>query len=151
MVEKVLKRDGEYEPFIKEKIIVSALNAGLSLEKARKVALDIEDTFDKKEKVRTSEIKKKLFKYMSQDRKIPEKTPDELMAKIEETEEHLEEDVVEFGSSEIILIALEDLDRFNQLSRNISQKENVKIREVNEVDSKIVVEIQVFSPSQTLI
>jgi hypothetical protein len=44
MVQKVKKRSGESEPFIREKIVVACLKAGAPLNLARSIADDIEGT-----------------------------------------------------------------------------------------------------------
>ena len=55
----VIKRDGQKESFIKEKIVVSAVKTGASLEIAR----DIADKIDKhpKNEIKTSDIKKSVL------------------------------------------------------------------------------------------
>lgn len=42
MVKSVVKRSGETEPFIKEKIVVSCLKTGAPIDLARKIATEIE-------------------------------------------------------------------------------------------------------------
>jgi len=44
MVQKVKKRSGESEPFIREKIVVACLKAGAPLNVARSIADDVEAT-----------------------------------------------------------------------------------------------------------
>jgi transcriptional regulator NrdR family protein len=55
----VIKRDGAKESFIKEKIVVSVIKTGASLDLAR----DIADKIDKRTKneIKTSEIKKSVL------------------------------------------------------------------------------------------
>ena len=55
----VIKRDGKKEPFIKEKIVVSAVKTGASLEIARGIA----DKIDKhpEENIKTAWIKKHVL------------------------------------------------------------------------------------------
>ena len=55
----VKKRDGRREPFVPEKIIVSALKSGSSPEYARSIAQDIEK--NSKDGVTTQEIKTKVL------------------------------------------------------------------------------------------
>jgi len=43
MPKEVIKKNGEKEPFIKEKIVVSAVKAGTSLKIARDIAKEIEE------------------------------------------------------------------------------------------------------------
>ncbi len=59
MPKTVLKRDGQKESFIKEKIVVSAVKTGASLEVARGIADKIEK--HPKEEVKTSEIRKSVL------------------------------------------------------------------------------------------
>ena len=59
MPKKVIKRDGQKESFIKEKIVVSAVKTGASLEVARGIADKIEK--HPKEEVKTSEIRKSVL------------------------------------------------------------------------------------------
>lgn len=48
MVEKVIKKQGEEERFVKEKITVSAVKAGAPLEKARSIADEVEKEIEGK-------------------------------------------------------------------------------------------------------
>jgi transcriptional regulator NrdR family protein len=59
MPKNVIKKDGKKEPFIKEKIIVSAVKAGAPPEIAR----DIADKIEKhpKESIRTRWVRKKVL------------------------------------------------------------------------------------------
>ncbi len=59
MPKTVIKRDGQKESFIKEKIVVSAVKTGASLEVARGIADKIEK--HPKEEVKTSEIRKNVL------------------------------------------------------------------------------------------
>ena len=43
MLKNVIKKDGRKEPFIKEKIVVSAVKTGAKVEIARKIADKIEE------------------------------------------------------------------------------------------------------------
>ena len=54
----VIKKDGRKEPFIKEKIVVSAVKAGASPEIARKIADKIEK--HPEESIRTKWVKEKV-------------------------------------------------------------------------------------------
>ncbi|MFE3846343.1 ATP cone domain-containing protein [Thermoplasmatota archaeon] len=56
MAKIVIKKDGRKEPFIKEKIIVSAVKTGASVEIARKIAEEIEEHPD--ENLKTIWIRK---------------------------------------------------------------------------------------------
>jgi len=55
----VIKKDGRKEPFIKEKIIVSAVKTGAPLDVARKIAKEIENRSE--ESVKTIWIKKHVL------------------------------------------------------------------------------------------
>ena len=55
----VIKKDGRKEPFIKEKIVVSAFKAGASADIARKIADDIEKQSE--ESVKTIWIRKQVL------------------------------------------------------------------------------------------
>lgn len=59
MPKKVIKKDGRTEPFIKEKIVVSAIKTGANVEVARKIADKIEK--HPKEDIRTSWIRKNVL------------------------------------------------------------------------------------------
>lgn len=59
MPKHVIKKDGRKEPFIKEKIIVSAVKTGAPVEIARNIADEIEKHPDKK--IKTIWIKKHLL------------------------------------------------------------------------------------------
>ena len=59
MPKKVIKKDGREEPFIKEKIIVSAVKTGAPLEIARKIAQEIED--HPEDNIKTLWIKKHVL------------------------------------------------------------------------------------------
>ncbi|MEF8848211.1 MAG: ATP cone domain-containing protein [Candidatus Thermoplasmatota archaeon] len=59
MSKKVVKKDGREEPFIKEKIVVSAVKSGASVDIAREIADEIEDT--EKEKIETKWVRKKVL------------------------------------------------------------------------------------------
>ena len=59
MPKTVIKKDGDKEKFIKEKIVVSAVKSGASL----KIARDIADKIEKhpKDEIKTSEIRKSVL------------------------------------------------------------------------------------------
>lgn len=59
MAKNVIKKDGRKEPFIKEKIIVSAIKTGAPVEIARKIADEIED--HPHENIRTIWIQKHVL------------------------------------------------------------------------------------------
>ena len=59
MAKNVIKKDGRKEPFIKEKIIVSAVKTGAPVEIARKIADEIENHPD--ESIKTIWIRKHLL------------------------------------------------------------------------------------------
>ena len=59
MGKNVIKKDGRKEPFIKEKIIVSALKTGAPVAIARKIADEIEDNPD--ENIKTIWIRKQVL------------------------------------------------------------------------------------------
>ncbi len=59
MPNKVIKKDGRTEPFIKEKIVVSAIKTGANVEVARKIADKIEK--HPKENIRSSWIRKNVL------------------------------------------------------------------------------------------
>lgn len=59
MPKKVIKKDGRTEPFIKEKIVVSALKTGANIELARKIADNIEK--HPKEDIRSSLIRQNVL------------------------------------------------------------------------------------------
>ena len=59
MPKTVIKKNGKKEPFIKEKIIVSAVKAGAPVEIARKIADKIED--HPEESIKTIWVRKKVL------------------------------------------------------------------------------------------
>ena len=59
MPKNVIKKDGRIEPFIKEKIVVSAVKTGANVEVARKIADNIEK--NPKEDIQSSWIRKKVL------------------------------------------------------------------------------------------
>ena len=59
MPKKVIKKDGETEPFIKEKIVVSAVKTGAHVDIARDIADKIETHSN--ERVETSWIRKQVL------------------------------------------------------------------------------------------
>lgn len=59
MPKKVIKKDGRIQPFIKEKIVVSAVKTGAPVDVARKIADKIEK--NPKEDIRTSLIRKQVL------------------------------------------------------------------------------------------
>ncbi len=63
----VIKRDGREEEFIPEKIVVSCLKAGATLEVARKIAKIIEGEALKKEKISAKEITKLILEYLKKE------------------------------------------------------------------------------------
>jgi transcriptional regulator NrdR family protein len=56
---KVIKKDGTIEPFIKEKIVVSAIKTGAHVDIARSIAKKIEKHSD--ENIKTSWIRKQVL------------------------------------------------------------------------------------------
>jgi transcriptional regulator NrdR family protein len=56
---KVVKKDGRVQPFIKEKIVVSAVKTGAPVEVARKIADKIEK--HTKDDIKTDWIRKKVL------------------------------------------------------------------------------------------
>ena len=63
MPKAVIKKDGRKEPFIKEKIVVSAVKTGVPIETARKIADKIEK--HPKESIRTKWIRKQVSDELS--------------------------------------------------------------------------------------
>ncbi len=59
MVEKVIKRDGREEPFIPEKLVVSAVKAGADRKDAREILEKVEDEAEKK--IETEVLKDKVL------------------------------------------------------------------------------------------
>ncbi len=59
MSKKVIKKDGRVQPFIKEKIVVSAVKTGAPVEVARKIADNIEKHTN--EDIKTDWIRKKVL------------------------------------------------------------------------------------------
>ena len=59
MVEKVIKKQGVEERFIKEKITVSAVKAGAPLEKARDIADEVEEEVEGK--IKSEELREKVL------------------------------------------------------------------------------------------
>ena len=59
MPKTVIKKNGKKEPFIKEKIIVSAVKVGAPVEIARKIAEKIEE--HPKESIKTIWVRKKVL------------------------------------------------------------------------------------------
>ena len=60
MPKNVIKKDGRIEPFIREKIIVSAVKTGANVEIARKIAGDIEK--QPEENIKTKWIRNRILK-----------------------------------------------------------------------------------------
>ena len=58
MPKTVIKKDGQKEPFIKEKIVVSAVKTGASVEVARDIAEKIEE--HPKDEIKTLWIRKQV-------------------------------------------------------------------------------------------
>ena len=59
MPKTVIKKDGRKEPFIKEKIVISAVKAGAPVELARKIADKIEK--HPEESIKTKWVRKKVL------------------------------------------------------------------------------------------
>jgi transcriptional regulator NrdR family protein len=59
MPNKVIKKDGKTEPFIKEKIVISAIKTGAPVDVARNIADKIETHPD--EDIKTAWIRKKVL------------------------------------------------------------------------------------------
>ena len=59
MVEKVIKRDGREEPFIPEKLVVSAVKAGADRKDAREILEKVKDEAEKK--IETEVLKDKVL------------------------------------------------------------------------------------------
>jgi transcriptional regulator NrdR family protein len=62
MAKTVIKKDGRKEPFIKEKIVVSAVKSGAPVETARKIAEKIEKHPD--ESIKTQWIRKQVSDHL---------------------------------------------------------------------------------------
>jgi len=58
---KVRKKNGGEEEFIREKIVVAIVKAGGSLENARAIAKEVENTFAARDAVTTDEIKREVL------------------------------------------------------------------------------------------
>jgi len=58
---KVRKKNGSEEEFIREKIVVAIVKAGGSLENARAIAKEVENTFAARDAVTTDEIKREVL------------------------------------------------------------------------------------------
>jgi len=64
MPKNVIKKDGRIEPFIKEKIVVSAVKTGAAVHIAREIAEEIEKKPE--ENIRTSWIRQYVLKELKQ-------------------------------------------------------------------------------------
>ncbi|KYK22632.1 ATPase [Thermoplasmatales archaeon SM1-50] len=64
MPQKVIKKDGRIEPFIKEKIVVSAIKTGANVKIARDIAKKIGNKPE--ENIRTSWIRQYVLKELEQ-------------------------------------------------------------------------------------
>jgi transcriptional regulator NrdR family protein len=62
MPKEVIKRDGSKEPFIKEKIVSSAVKAGAPVNIARRIAREIDERSDPE--IPTSDIRTYIFDTM---------------------------------------------------------------------------------------
>ncbi|MCD6330598.1 MAG: ATPase [Thermoplasmata archaeon] len=63
MLKYVIKKDGRKEEFIPEKIVVSAVKSGASIDKAREIAKKIEEI--DKEEIETKEIRDIVLKELN--------------------------------------------------------------------------------------
>jgi transcriptional regulator NrdR family protein len=61
VVSVVIKRDGKEEPFIEEKIVVSLLKAGATVDVARRIARKIECQFADAEKVSARDLTRAIL------------------------------------------------------------------------------------------
>ncbi len=59
MPKKVVKREGDEEPFVPEKIVAAAVKSGADPETARNIARDIEQI--DRDKIETSEIRQRVI------------------------------------------------------------------------------------------
>jgi len=59
MVEKVIKRDGREEPFIPEKVVVSAVKAGADRKNAKEILEKVEKRAEKE--IKSEELKKMVL------------------------------------------------------------------------------------------
>lgn len=151
MVEIVIKKDGSEEPFLREKIVLSMIKAGEDEKEARKAAQKIEDKFSDQKKVESSKIRNQVIKYLNRDKVISSDQPKNHLEKIKETEKFLSNEALNFGASETLLLAVENFNKFNELSRKIGTKKTVKMKGVDRVDGKIIIEIKVLPPSLSMI
>jgi transcriptional regulator NrdR family protein len=59
MPKKVVKREGDEEPFVPEKIVAAAVKSGADPETARSIARDIEQIDE--DKIETSEVRERVL------------------------------------------------------------------------------------------
>ncbi|OKY77096.1 MAG: ATP cone domain containing protein [Candidatus Methanohalarchaeum thermophilum] len=144
MVEEVIKKDGSKEPFLREKITLSLTTVGEKPERARKAAKEIEKMFSDRKTVESHEIRNQLIKHLNQQGIIKPDEPSNHMEKIKETEKYLNNKGLGFEASETLLLKLDDFEKFNELSRKIGQKGNVKIIEVDQLNSETIVEVKIL-------
>jgi len=60
MIKKVIKKNGKKEPFIKEKIVVSAIKAGAPVKIARDIVKQLEETHE--DEIKTKMIREYVLK-----------------------------------------------------------------------------------------
>ncbi|PTD93923.1 hypothetical protein C9439_05210 [archaeon SCG-AAA382B04] len=150
MVEEVIKKNGEVEGFIKEKIVVSAIEAGAEYRRAKKIADKIKNKFKDQETVKTSDIRSTIIKELLNEKDIiPQEKLANCTERISEIEEELK-DRASYGASEILLISFKNTDEVNKFTNEIGKKQNIKIKEINHIKDKYVIEIKIRPPTQSL-
>lgn len=147
MVKEVIKKNGDNEDFIKEKIVVSAIKAGASYGRAKKIAEKIKTKYRDQNTVKTTEIRSTIVKELLKGKNvIPEEKTPQYLELINKVEEELEERA-SYGASKRILISLKDTEEVNEFTTKIGDKQNIKIKEINHIKNKFVSEIEIRPPT----
>ncbi|OKY77114.1 MAG: hypothetical protein BTN85_1759 [Candidatus Methanohalarchaeum thermophilum] len=150
MPDRLESKDKENET-LNEKIFESLVKIGVKPQKASKMSIEIENQIENGEDLSSNEIRKEVIKYLNQEGLYPKQRSTNYNSLIKQTEEFLKKETPSFGTSEILYIELDNLIDFNKLRRKVKEKDNLKIMEVERKDEGIFVELEVFSPSQSLL
>lgn len=151
MPKTVIKRDGSKEEFVPEKIITSVMKTGVSLDRAREIARSVEKKFENQEVIKTSEIRTFVIKELNKEKQIIEETKSsDAIKEINEAEKRLN-NRTSWGTKEILLKSFDSYEEFNKFSREVSVRKNVEIKDVNQYEDEIIVEVTVLAPTRSII
>lgn len=153
---KIINNEGKEEPFLKQTLVNDLVDSGIDYIQANKVATKIKKEFKDRKKVKAKTIRKRSLRHIARSEVIDESEEESeeksekdksYLDRIREIENELKEKAA-YEASQDLILSFKDKEVYNQFLKAISEKDNVKEKEVENYESNIVARVKVFSPTR---